>query len=131
MVWNQYVLEASTGNEAEWSDDENDGHNTEYLHIDDWIDFNSDEIDYAWAVLREYLDDAGSRICPSMTYEDFARFCHEPPEPTEMSVFEEEYWVDTHSEELSYMWKILKRTKSSFLFRTTYEMFTQFCCTRR
>jgi hypothetical protein len=44
MVWYQYVWEATTGNEADWSDDENEKIHQEPLHIDDWIDFNSEQL---------------------------------------------------------------------------------------
>ena len=130
MVWNQYVWEATNGNEAEWSDDENEKLNQEPLHIDDWIDFNSQQLEYLWAILQEYIDDAGSRIFPAMRFEDFARFCHEPPVYTER-IFDAEFWIDRHSEELSYIWKLLMITKSNFLHRTAYEEFTHFCYTYR
>jgi hypothetical protein len=123
MVWYQYVWEASTGNEVDASDDDNDGQ--EPLHVDDWIDYNSDELEYLWAILREYIDDAGSRIFPNMSYEDFARFCHDPP--MYRGQFDMEFWIDTHTEELAYMWKLLKRTKSQFIRHVPYESFTYFC----
>jgi hypothetical protein len=130
MVWNQYVWEASTGNEADMSDGENDGNHQDTLHIDDWIDFNSEELDYLWAILHEYLYEKGGRpICfHSTNYEDFARFCYEPPfREFDTPVFELEHWIDTHNVELLYMWKLLKRTNSHLLHRTTYEDFTSFC----
>jgi hypothetical protein len=127
MVWNQYVWEASTGNEADMSDGENDGNHQDVVHVDDWIDFNSDELDYLWAILTEYMHDKGGRpICfHSTRYDDFARFCYEPPEVRQE--FELEYWIHVHTEELAYMWKLLKRTKTHLLHRTTYDEFAFFC----
>jgi hypothetical protein len=130
MVWYQYVWEATTGNEADWSDDENEKIHQEPLHIDDWIDFNSEQLEYLWAIIQEYLDDAVSHVFPTMRFEDFARFCHEPPMCVD-GVFDTEFWIDRHSEELTYIWKLLKRTKSFLLYRTTYEEFTQFCYASR
>ena len=130
MVWHQYVWEATTGNEVDGSDEEHDSLYQEPLHIDDWIDFNSDELEYLWAILQEYMDDAGSCPFPKMRFEDFARFCHDPPMFIE-GVFHSAYWIDTHSDELGYMWKLLRRTKSQFIHRTTYESFTQFCYNSR
>lgn len=127
MVWHQYVWEATNGNEAEWSDEENDKLNQEPAHIDDWIDFNSDHLEYLWAILQEYLYDSGSRIFPTMRFEDFARFCREPPMCVE-GVFAMEFWIDEHAEELSYMYKLLK---GNMLYRPTYQEFTQFCYASR
>ena len=126
MVWNQYVWEATTGNEADWSDDENDPNNHEPMHIDDWIDFNSDELEYLWAVLQETVYDSGSRLLEKMTSEDFARFCYDPPEYRE-GLFDVAYWIDTHEDELGYLWKQLRFTRSKMIHQATFDAFTHFC----
>jgi len=128
MVWSQYVWEASTGTEADLSDDDDRVHD-EPLHIDDWIDYNSDELEYLWAILQEYMYDAGRCPIPKMRFEDFARFCHDPQPVYTGRVFDVEYWIDVHGEELGHMWKMLRRT--SFLHRTTYETFSYFCYSSR
>jgi len=126
MVWNQYVWEATTGNEVDWSDDENVQNNNEPLHIDDWIDFNSGELEYLWVIIQETVYDSGSRLFEKMMYEDFARFCFDPPE-YQGGVFDVAYWIDTHEDELAYIWKQLKCTKSKLIYQTTFETFAHFC----
>lgn len=125
MVWYQYVWEATTGNEAEWSDDEHAQHQ-EPVHVDDWLDFNSDELDYLWTILQEYMYDAGSRLLAKMGREDFARFCFDPPAYRE-GQFDVAFWIDTHEEALAHMWRLLTYTKSTMIRQTTYETFAHFC----
>ena len=36
MVWSQYVYDAMNGNEADYSDNENEIQDNEPLHINDW-----------------------------------------------------------------------------------------------
>lgn len=129
MVWHQYVWEAATGNEVDASDEEHEGGtHQEPLHIDDWIDFNSDELEYLWAILQEYLYDSGRRLFPTMRFEAFARFCHDPSRYMyREGIFDAEYWIDTHTGELEYMWALLKRSKSQFVLRVPYDVFAQFC----
>ena len=78
MVWNQYVYEATTGNEIDYSDDEYENDQLELMHIDDWRDFYSSELEYMWNILRQYLYDANypGHILIHETYEDFIRFCY-------------------------------------------------------
>ena len=125
MVWYQYVWEANTGNEADLSDDD-DKLQEEPLHVDDWIDFNSDELEYLWAILQETMYDSGSSLLSNMKYEDLARFCFDPPMYNE-GVFEVEFWIDTNMEELWYMWKLLNRTRSMMIRHASFKMFTHYC----
>ena len=126
MVWHQYVWEATTGNEADMSDDEYESQLQQPVHIDDWIDFNSEELNYLWAVIQEYSYDACSNLLRHMRSEDLARFCRDPPMYFRGD-FNTDYWIDTHSEELRYIWKLLRNTKSRLLYQTAYEDFTYFC----
>ena len=129
MVWNQYVWEATTGNEVDISDDE-ESQFQQPIHIDDWIDFNSEEINYLWAIIQEYSYDACSSLLMHMRSEDLARFCHDPPMYF-IGDFNTAYWIDTHSEELRYIWKLLRNTRSRLIYQTTYEDFAYFCYTSR
>ena len=36
MVWSQYVYDSFNGNEADYSDNENETQDNEPLHINDW-----------------------------------------------------------------------------------------------
>lgn len=126
MVWNQYVWEATTGNEADVSDDEYEAQFQQPVHIDDWIDFNSEELSYLWSIIQEYSYDACSNLLQYMTNEDLARFCYDPPLYFEGD-FNTAYWIDTHSEELRYIWKLLRKTKCRLLYQTTYDEFAYFC----
>jgi len=130
MVWHQYVWEATTGNEADVSDDDYESHVHDPIHIDDWIDFNSGELNYLWAIIQEYGYDANSTLLRNMTCEDLARFFYDPPLFHERT-FDLEYWVDKYSEELEYTWKLLRNTRSRLVHKTTYEDFTFFCYTSR
>lgn len=130
MVWHQYVWEAATGNEAEMSDDEYESQLQQPVHIDDWIDFNSEELNYLWAVIQEYSYDACSNLLEHVRSEDLARFCHDPPLYFEGDL-DTDYWIDKHSEELRYIWKLLRNTRSRLLYSVTYHDFAFFCYTSR
>lgn len=125
MVWNQYIWEATTGNEVDISDDE-ESQVQQPIHVDDWIDFNSEEINYLWAIIQEYCHDAYTNFLQKMTSEDLGRFCYDPPMYFEGDP-NTDSWIEENSEELRYIWKLLKQTKSSLINNTNYEDFAFFC----
>jgi hypothetical protein len=130
MVWNQYIWEATTGNEADISDDE-ESQVQQPVHIDDWIDFNSEEINYLWAIIREYCYDAyTTNFLQNMTSEDLARFCYDPPMYFEGDS-NTDRWIEENSEKLRYIWKLVRKSKSSLILHTNYEDFAFFCYTSR
>jgi len=77
MVWNQYVYEATHGNDAEYSDYEDEVNIDEPLHINDWELEYQDELRYMWGILQQYLYDAAlsHRILNFADYNDFVEFC--------------------------------------------------------
>lgn len=125
MVWCQYVWEATTGNEVEWSDDD-DGHQ-ETLHVDDWLDHNATEIDFMWGIVRAYAHDAMKDTCPGMTREALGRFSFEPYQYDERS-FDAAHWLDTNGEAVGDLWR---RLRLHFLHRAGYEEFAHFCYANR
>jgi hypothetical protein len=58
MVWSQYVYEATTGFDADASDDDELNDNTP-LNIEDWEVEYSDELKMMWNTIRTLLYDAG------------------------------------------------------------------------
>jgi hypothetical protein len=76
MVWNQYVYEAMNGNEADYSDNENETNIQEPLHITDWELKYQEELRYMWGILQQYLYDScmSHLILKFASYDDFVEF---------------------------------------------------------
>ena len=78
MVWSQYVYDANYGTDVIDNDDEEyDEHDDTPLHIDDWRDFYSYELEYMWSLLNGYIEQSylNNTLLRNATYEDFVRFC--------------------------------------------------------
>lgn len=125
MVWNQYVWEATTGNEVDWSDDE-DGYQ-ETLHVDDWLDYNAYELGYMWGIVRAHTYDIMSNPWPAMTREALGRFCFEQYTYVPRS-FDAAHWIDQHADFVKDLWR---RLRPHFLRRVLYEEFAHFCYAHR
>ena len=79
MVWEQYIYESDYNTETHLDSDEDYDHYDHPLHIDDWRDTYSDELEYMWMLLRRYLGDAhlNNSIMNQAGFEDFVRFIHQ------------------------------------------------------
>ena len=77
MVWSQYVYDAMNGNEADYSDNENEIQDNEPLHINDWEEYHHEHLRYMWGILQQYLYDAAMshRILKFANYDEFVEFC--------------------------------------------------------
>jgi hypothetical protein len=77
MVWNQYIDQAMTGNEAEFSDTEVEFNSNEPLHINDWEAEHHEHLHYMWGILQQYLYDAAFShlILNYANYDEFVEFC--------------------------------------------------------
>lgn len=99
MVWHQYVWEATTGNEAHLSDDEDQ--DTTPLSFEDWELYNSDALRMMWNTARTLLDDAylthSGELC------DFVVFCYTEHDPMALRVPCE------HEAHLLHVWKNIRR----------------------
>jgi hypothetical protein len=78
MVWEQYIYESNYNTETQLDSDEDHDHYDHPLHIDDWRDSYSDELEYMWMILKRYLGDAhlNNSIMDQACFDDFARFVH-------------------------------------------------------
>lgn len=98
MVWHQYVWEATTGNEANLSDDEND-QDTHPISFEDWELYHSDALHMMWNTMRTLLHDAyithSGKLC------DFVAFCYAEHDPIDTRVDGEE--------QLLHVWKNIRR----------------------
>jgi hypothetical protein len=107
MVWHQYVWEATTGNEATLSDDENT-QDTDPLSFEDWELQYSDVLGMLWNTTRTLLHDAHifhrGELC------DFVAFCYMEHDPLYTRVcfeYEEQtIWIEEH---LAHVWKNIRR----------------------
>ena len=77
MVWNQYVYEATHGNEAYNSDNDQEVNIDEPLHINDWEAEHHEHLHYMWGILQQYLYDAAFShlILNYANYDEFVEFC--------------------------------------------------------
>jgi hypothetical protein len=100
MVWSQYVYEASTGFDADASDDDDFNDNTP-LNIEDWEVEYSDELRYMWSTINTLMYDA--YITHSGKFCDFVEFCFEEHDPYHERVSCE------HENQLHYIWTRIRR----------------------
>ncbi len=99
MVWGQYVYEATTGFDADVSDDDEFNDNTP-LNVEDWEVQYLDELRYMWGMLNTLLHDA--HIEHSGEFCDFVEFCYMEHDSYHDRVSSE------HDETLQYIWKRLR-----------------------
>jgi hypothetical protein len=100
MVWSQYVYEATTGFDADASDDDEFNDNTP-LNIEDWEVEYSEELGMMWNTIRTLLYDAG--VEHSGRFVDFVEFCYVEHNPYHERVYSE-------NETLLYgIWKSIRR----------------------
>ena len=107
MVWHQYVWEATTGNEANLSDDEND-QDTHPISFEDWELYHSDALHMMWNTMRTLLYDAyithNGKLC------DFVAFCYTEHDPIDTRVcFEYEGQTIWFERRLLHVWKNIRR----------------------
>ena len=84
MVWNQYVYEATTGNEVEDYSDSDETQNDpmtrhQPLPVWEWDSSWEEELGYMWFIINRYIDDAylKNHLLKDAKYEDFVEFCYE------------------------------------------------------
>ena len=99
MVWNQYVYEATTGFDADVSDDDEFNDNTP-LNVEDWEVQYSDELWYMWGMMNTLLHDA--HIEHTGEFCDFVEFCYMEHDSYHDRVSSE------HDETLQYIWRRLR-----------------------
>ena len=99
MVWNQYVYEATTGFDADVSDDDEFNDNTP-LNVEDWEVQYLDELRYMWGMMNTLLHDA--HIEHSGEFCDFVEFCYMEHDSYHDRVSSE------HNETLQYIWRRLR-----------------------
>jgi hypothetical protein len=99
MVWGQYVYEATTGFDADVSDDDEFNDNTP-LNVEDWEVQYLDELRYMWGMLNTLLHDA--HIEHSGEFCDFVEFCYMEHDSYHDRVSSE------HDETLQYIWRRLR-----------------------
>lgn len=124
MVWHQYVWEATTGNEATLSDDENT-QDTDPLSFEDWELQYSDVLGMMWNTTRTLLHDAylfhRGELC------DFVAFCYMEHDPLNTRVCFE------YEKELAHVWKNIRRIVDTnglheeVLRGATFYNFVYFC----
>jgi hypothetical protein len=100
MVWSQYVYEASTGFDADASDDDEFNDNTP-LNIEDWEVEYSDELRYMWSTINTLMYDA--YITHSGKFCDFVEFCFEDHDPYHERISCEQ------EDQLHYIWTRIRR----------------------
>lgn len=128
MVWHQYVWEATTGNEADMSDDEND-QETAPLSFEDWELKYSDVLHMMWNTARTLMYDA--HITHSGELCDFVHFCYTDHVPLETREYEEQtMWFES---QLFHVWKNIRRIVNDnglheeVLRGATFYTFVRFC----
>jgi hypothetical protein len=99
MVWGQYVYEATTGFDADVSDDDEFNDNTP-LNVEDWEVQYLDELRYMWGMMNTLLHDA--HIEHSGEFCDFVEFCYMEHDSYHDRVSSE------HDETLQYIWRRLR-----------------------
>lgn len=131
MVWNQYVWEATTGNEADLSDNELD-QDTQPETFEDWELRYSNVIHMLWNTMRTLMHDA--HIIYSGDINDFTRFCYADHDPMNERVsFEYEEQTNWFEHRLMHVWKNLRRIVDAnglheeILRGATFWNFMEFC----
>lgn len=108
MVWNQYVYEATTGNDVDFDSDGEFVDEEPGQTIDEWEDVYSEELTFMWGVLNTLLYDA--HIEHHGNFADFVEFCYEEHDadlkPTTWGSQEDTFWYE---ERLSPIWRSLRR----------------------
>ena len=99
MVWGQYVYEATTGFDADVSDDDEFNDNTP-LNVEDWEVQYLDELRYMWGMMNTLLHDA--HIEHTGEFCDFVEFCYMEHDSYHDRVSSE------HDETLQYIWRRLR-----------------------
>jgi hypothetical protein len=100
MVWSQYVYEATTGFDADASDDDELNDNTP-LNIEDWEVEYSDELKMMWNTIRTLLYDAG--LEHSGQFCDFVEFCYDEHNPYHERI------GTSHDHVLNDIWRHIRR----------------------
>lgn len=131
MVWHQYVWEATTGNEADLSDNELD-QDTQPETFEDWELRYSDVIHMLWNTMRTLMHDA--HIIYSGDINDFSRFCYTDHDPRNDRVYfeyqEQTVWFE---QRLMHVWKNIRRIVDAnglheeLLRGATFWNFVEFC----
>ena len=107
MVWSQYVYEATTGFDADASDDDELNDNTP-LNIEDWEVEYSDELKMMWNTIRTLLYDAG--LEHRGQFVDFVEFCYDEHDSYhERVVWEYDEQTRWYEEKLAHIWRNLRR----------------------
>lgn len=108
MVWNQYVYEATTGNDAEVDSDGEFIDEEPVQTIDEWEDIYSEELVFMWSTINTLLYDAGIEHYGNFT--DFVEFCYDEHD-TELTRTTWECQEDTlwYEERLTHIWGTLRR----------------------
>jgi hypothetical protein len=108
MVWNQYVYEATTGNDVDFDSDGEFVDEEPGQTIDEWEDVYSEELTFMWGVLNTLLYDA--HIEHHGNFADFVEFCYDEHdkdlEPTSWECQEDVFWYE---ERFSHIWRTLRR----------------------
>lgn len=107
MVWNQYVYEATTGNDVDYESD-NENYDNDYEHtIEDWEIEYSDELHHMWNTMNTLLYDA--QIQHSGKFCDFVEFCYIEHDAIERDTWDHQEDAIWYEERLSDVWKHLLR----------------------
>lgn len=102
MVWQQYVWEATTENEADLSDNEHD-QDTQPESFEDWELRYSDILHMLWNTMRTLMHDA--HITYSGDINDFTRFCYTDHDP--LNEYQEQTnWFEPR---LMHIWNNIRR----------------------
>lgn len=108
MVWNQYVYEATTGNDVEVDSDGEFIDDESEQSITEWEDIYSEELTFMWGVINTLLYDA--EINHSGNFTDFVEFCYDEHD-TELrrTTWEDEEQTIWYEERLTHIWSSLRR----------------------
>lgn len=107
MVWNQYVYEATTGNDPEYESD-NENYDSDYEHtIEDWELEYSEELHHMWNTMNTLLYDA--HIQHSGQFCDFVEFCYLEHDTIGRITWEYQEQTMWYEERLIHVWKNLVR----------------------
>ena len=101
MVWNQYVYEATSGNDVDIDSDAELYEDDIELTIEDWEIEYSDELTMMWDTIRTLMYDA--HIEHSGRFCDFVEFCY-----VEHYTYADEV-VWEHDEYIEHIWKNIRR----------------------
>ena len=101
MVWNQYVYEATSGNDVDIDSDAELYEDDIELTVEDWEIEYSDELTMMWDTIRTLMYDA--HIEHSGRFCDFVEFCY-----VEHYTYADEV-VWEHDVYLEHIWKNIRR----------------------